>query len=392
MNTVCKENMCAGCMACLEVCSKAAIIVKDNLKGYNAVIDENLCINCGACHKVCPNNQVPELLKSVCWYQGWSIDMRDYSSSGGVAAGLIAEFIKQGGIVCSCAFRDGKFGFYFAPNEIQPKEYIGSKYVKSSPEGIYRKVQQFLDRGKKVLFLGLPCQVAAIKSFIGKKYQDSLYTVDLICHGSPSPELLNLFLNDYGLSLTELEKINFRNKSEFKLQPNVRQIEPIGVQDAYTFAFLKGLDYTENCYHCQYARKERVSDITLGDSWGSDLDEEEKQKGISLILCQTEKGKKLVNSANLQLCVVDYEKAVKNNLQLRHPSMAPAEREKFFEMIKNSKKFKYSVLACYPKYYLKQNIKKVLIKLKIILPHTGIMTDYGICVTFRAGNSTVMKR
>lgn len=362
MKTVCKENNCVGCMACIDVCPKAAISIVDSLEAYNAVINSELCIHCDACHRICQNNNEPVFSDSISWYEGWSTMNRERSSSGGAAAEIVSAFIKRGGVVCSCAFQEGRFGFFFAPNELPAEKFIGSKYVKSNPEGIYKRIKDLLKNGINVLFLGLPCQVEAVKEFVGEKYQDNLYTVDLICHGSPSPKLLDMFLQDYGLTLNEIENITFRNKSTFKLKSSVKEIEPTGVRDAYTFAFLNCLDYTENCYNCRYARKERVSDITLGDSWGSVLPKDEQKKGISLILCQTRKGEQLVQSAKITLLPVDYEKALESNHQLRHPSVAPECKDKFFERISSGKRFKSAVAAYYPKFYVKQSVKKVLIK------------------------------
>lgn len=132
----------------------------------------------------------------------------------------------------------------------------------------------------------------------------------------------------------------------------------------YTFAFLTSLDYTENCYSCRYATLDRVSDITLGDSWGSELSREEQKKGISLILCQTEKGVELVKSAGFELEEVDLDKAVTANHQLRHPSEMPDKRNTFFENIDRG--FHYAISKCYPKMYYKRRLKTFLQKTKII--------------------------
>lgn len=378
MKTVCKGNTCVGCMACLEACNKSAITIKDALRSYNAIIDERLCVNCGACYKVCQNNREVALKKTIQWKQGWSENQRNGSSSGGAAASLISAFIQQGGVVCSCAFKNGRFGFFFAPDEIEQEEYKGSKYVKSNPEGIYKKIANALSNEEKVLFIGLPCQVAAVKGFVDQRLQKKLFTVDLICHGTPSPKLLEMFLKDYDLALADLREISFRKKASFRLRPGAIELERPEITDTYTCAFLNALDYTENCYHCRYARQERVSDITIGDSWGSALSGEEQQKGISLILCQTEKGEALANSADLRLLEVDYASAVEANHQLRHPSVVPAQRENFFDMIAEGKGFGKAVRKCYPKFWLRQSVKRALLRIGIYRGKRA--TDYGICV------------
>ena len=177
MKTVCSENQCTGCMACLEVCCKGAITIKDQLRNYNAVIDSERCVGCGACHRVCQNNQPVNTTEPIAWYQGWSKSesQRKASSSGGFAGALTEQFIEDGGVVCSCVFKDGVFGFDFAESKDDVAKFTGSKYVKSNPVGIYKKIRGLLTKGRKVLFIGLPCQVAAVKSFIGEKLEDNLY-------------------------------------------------------------------------------------------------------------------------------------------------------------------------------------------------------------------------
>lgn len=132
------------------------------------------------------------------------------SSSGGVAAAIERAFIKNGGIVCSCTFNFGKFEFDFAESEDEVSKFTGSKYVKSNPEGIYKKILEKLKLGRKVLFVGLPCQVTAVRHYT--RNHQNLYTIDLICHGTPSPQILDSFLSDYGIRLTEIQSIRFRKK------------------------------------------------------------------------------------------------------------------------------------------------------------------------------------
>lgn len=366
MKTVCEKNKCAGCMACVDMCPKQAIEVKDELSSYNADIGDE-CIDCGLCHRLCPQNNTPELVKPKVWYQGWAkdSDIRANSSSGGFATALSLSFVENGGIVYTCKFDNGSFTFAKATSADEVKKLKGSKYVKSNPSGVYEIIKKDLLAGRSVLFIGLPCQVAALKNTVDSVDNRELYTVDLICHGTPSPKLLNSFLEKYNRPLDSINNISFRKKNKMQIWGDNKGIITKGVSDKYTIAFLKGLTYTENCYKCLYARRERVSDITLGDSWGSQL-LEEKDKGISLALCQTEKGIELLKNANIELKDVDLEKAIMNNQQLKHPFIIPKSRKKFFEHIKNGKKFNSEVFRCFPKDCIKQNIKSILIKLKLV--------------------------
>jgi coenzyme F420-reducing hydrogenase beta subunit len=366
-------------MACIEVCPKNAIKVEDTLEAYNAVICEDLCINCNACTRVCQNsNTIITFRKTTAWYQGWSNDSNDRknSSSGGAAYELAKAIINRGGTVYSCLFLNGEFVFDETNTVSGLKKFLGSKYVKSNPKYIYKSIKEKLRTGTDVLFIGLPCQVAALKCVTGEK--DNLYTIDLICHGTPSPQILELFLKQYGCELKALDDIRFRVKDQFQVASTTyKAFAPESVRDPYMMAFLNGLIYTENCYSCKYARRERVADITIGDSWQSDLPVETQKKGISLILAQTQKGDALIHEANMELKPVDLEKAVAANHQLQHPSIEPEGRTEFFRLLKEGKRFNALVRKNYPKQYAKQQIKTILSKVRII---RGAMIDYRIIV------------
>lgn len=196
MRAVCKKDMCAGCGVCVESCSKKAIHLIEDIQAYNAVIDEGKCVDCGRCSKICPKNYPSEFRTPIEWYQGWSLDekIRANSSSGGFASAISKAFIENDGIVCTCKFQGGRFGFQFINNTEELMTAAGSKYVKSSPMGIYREIILKLKSGQKVLFIGLPCQVAAVRNYVGRNKDDKLYTIDLICHGTPSAQLLDMYM------------------------------------------------------------------------------------------------------------------------------------------------------------------------------------------------------
>ena len=373
MRTVCEKNACTGCMACVEKCKRNAITIKDSIFAYNAVIDETKCVNCGACESVCHNNNKVKMNPPILWKEGWATDdIRMKASSGGAASAMILHFIEKGGYVATCLFKDGEFVFDITNNKERLIDFRGSKYVKSNPIGIYEKIIEKLKIGKKVLFIGLPCQGAALKNYIKSLSVDkcdNLYVVDLICHGTPSPKILTLALREKGVDISKIKNINFREKTKFGvyLQDEslaYKSITPNKVRDMYTYAFLTSLDYTECCYSCRYATTDRISDITIGDSWGSNLSDNEQKKGLSLLLCQTEKGVELVANSGMQLKSVNIEKSIEENHQLKHPSVAPGKRALFFKNL--DKGFHKSICKCSPKIYYKQKIKEMLIALNLI--------------------------
>ena len=368
LKTVCDVNLCAGCYACTEICPKDAITVIDDTNSLNAVIDEKKCIHCKACEKVCQQIHPIELKQPIAWFQGWCNDdsSRSRSSSGGFAYELMKRFISEGGVVCSCVYNNTHFVYKIASSEVDLEKYRGSKYVKSNPEGIYSEIRSIIDSHRKVLFIGLPCHVAGLKCYLGKYDDELLYTADLICHGSPSQKLLKKFLAEKRVPLDSISNISFRKKSVFRLSYRTNNSEvsiaPQGVRDRFTIGFLKGLFYTKNCYSCRYATQNRVSDITLGDSWGSSLGMEEGRKGISLAICQTEKGIQLLQKSDIKLMDVNIEKVIMANHQLREPSKMTKERDLFFSLIKAGNTINKSIRRCYPKMCFRQSIKAILIK------------------------------
>lgn len=364
MRTVCAANYCTGCMACIEKCQKSAIQIKDDMFTYNAVIDMENCMECGLCQSICPVVNPPTCHKPFQWYQGWAtnVETRLEGASGGVAGAISEYFLEHKGVVCSCFFEYGEFIFDIAETKEELKRFRGSKYIKSNPKGAYRKVEDAL-KTKEVLFIGLPCQVAALKKYIRPSLQDRLYTIDLICHGTPSPKVLEIFLNQNGYSLKQIKDIRFRHKGQFQVFDGYKGIKTNGASDSYLLSFLNGINYTENCYNCAYAKFERISDITLGDSWGTKMTTEMK-RGISLILCQTRKGQYLIENTPLCLVSVDIKTAVANNHQLKYPSKIPEGRSEFTKGIRENRNYTWLIFKLYPKQSLRQFIKAILIKFR----------------------------
>jgi coenzyme F420-reducing hydrogenase beta subunit len=359
---VCDKNTCTGCGMCINICPVNAIRIDDLSYSQNAVIDSEKCIKCNRCHSSCPLNTPVKANKPIEWYQGWIENNQDrkQSASGGIAYALAKGVIRKGGFVVSCLLRDGKFTFSATQDEEELKRFRGSKYVKSDPASVYKSVKNHLKDGKQVLFIGLPCQVAGIKRFVGEGLDENLITVDLICHGTPSIKVLKSFLEQYDIDLEKVNMFSFRDKQNWSINTDIKTIGPRQIVDRYTLAFLSHLSYTNNCYSCKYARLERVSDITLGDSWGTELTSEEK-KGISLILCQSQKGISLLHDSDIIAKPVDLNNAISKNHQLSRPSIPHKNRERFFKYLVSGKKFNNAVFLCLPKDCLRQEVKRALL-------------------------------
>ena len=363
MRLVCEKDICTGCNACVNVCHKNAVTIVDTYKEFNAYIDEDKCINCNMCMNVCPNRADINMLKPQKWLQGWTENEfnRKMSASGGVATAIASSFLKSGGMVCSCVYERGAFIYKMISDEMMLDNFRGSKYVKSNPGMIYIDIMNALKENNKILFIGLPCHVAALKKYMEVRKQNiqNLYTIDLICHGSPSPNILFNYLKNKKIEIGNIYNINFRQKNLFGLSVNNRYIKQKGTYDGYTLAFLRGLIYTNNCYQCRYATDKRISDITLGDSWGSDLADIEKKKGISLILCQTYKGEMLLSEADIATKDVEQEKAIESNGQLKAPFKKSKEYYRFWNNY-NKDNLDYSVFLCFPVKCIKQRIKAII--------------------------------
>lgn len=368
MKTVCELGKCVGCMACVNICPQKAITIQDDMKCINATIDETRCVNCGLCYKTCQILNKPTFNRPQKWYQGWTNEeeIRKCAASGGVATSIAKHFVKNGGVVACCVYQKGKFVYTLIDTIEAITKISGSKYVKSNPQAVHVPIKKLLDSKTKVLFIGLPCHVGGLKSYldITNTPTTEFFTVDLICHGTPSPQILSLFLNQYQKNVDDIHDIEFRKKNKYRLYIDGESLITKTVCDRYTIAFLGGILHTDNCCSCMYAQVNRVSDLTLGDSWGSDLIEERKN-GISLILANTHKGLCLLNESDIHLENVDQQKAIQKNAQLSNPPGFSKKRDKFFTDLKKGENFNRLVTKIMPKLSIKSDLKTLLIKMKL---------------------------
>lgn len=369
-----KISNCYGCMACIDVCPKQCITIKkgklDHI--FPSIINKR-CTDCGKCLTVCPSENPPNLLQPSSVYAAWgkNENTRIKSSSGGLASILSENIIRENGVVYGCTFLP-KFIFKHirCTSLTQLQSLRGSKYVQSDMRGIYTKIKQDLKDQKKVLFIGTPCQVAGVKLFFKNK-STNLYTIDLICHGVPSVNILKKSL-PHKLWKYDFNEIEFRTctKFHFSVKNNISTVfdRPLH-KDLFLKGFFTALFYRDSCYSCQYARTQRIGDITLGDFWGINANEIETdiEKGVSLCMVNTLKGKDLLNSIHNYIYRVSrpIEEAVAGNKQLKHPTPRSL-RTKYFSIFYPIVGFKWAVYLSIPEIIIKNLITTLYYSLKKI--------------------------
>ena len=308
---------CCGCHACMNICPKKAIIMKEDDKGFKyPVIDKKKCINCGLCNKVCPilNDNPCEKQIEVWAMYNKNITERLESSSGGIFILLAKEILKKDGVVFGAMF-DEKFNVYhsYILGEDELYKLQGSKYVQSNIEDSYKKAKEFLDAGKYVLFTGTSCQIEGLNHYLNKEYS-RLYTQDIICHGVPSPKVWKKYLEYLKQQKEEeISSISFRNKDngwkafQMKVLFGKNTYCMNHSDDLFMKSFLWNVCLRDSCYNCKFKKKYRNSDITLGDFWGINfaLPELNDDKGISMVILNSVKGKEMFDNIKAN-CV--YEK------------------------------------------------------------------------------------
>lgn len=333
---------CCGCTACASICAHDAITMEPDALGFlYPVVDVAKCVDCGLCEKVCQFNDNYD--KSLNFdepiaYAARHKDINEVMKSrSGAAFVAISDYIlEQGGVVYGAGYQDHfRVVHKRAITKKERDEFRGSKYVQSDLTGVFHEVKEDLKKGLTVLFSGTPCQTSGLKAFVGKKLLEKLFLVDIICHGVPSPRLWRDYIaylenkkND------EIVIVNFRDKELFgwKAHKESYIFKMGGGKIVFTYLFYKHIMFRHSCGVCHFCNTQRPSDITLGDFWGWENnvpDMNIDDKGVSLVLLNTPKGKELFNAVSNRLIVkpVELENSLQPNLQ--HPSAIHSQRMAF---------------------------------------------------------------
>ena len=296
---------CSGCSACANVCPKNCIKMERDEMGFSyPAVDTDVCIGCGRCETVCPilNPAKENNPLSVIGAKNCDEAVRSASSSGGTFFELAKSVISRGGIVYGCALDTDLIARHVKVEDVDGLSALrSSKYVQSDVGTTYREVNAALMDGREVLYSGTPCQIAGLKNYLGKEYEN-LLLVDVLCHGVPSPGVFEDYLKHLGDKFgSKPVSVNFRNKEkswkrlyfEVKFENGKRYFTFCGY-DRYMSMFLNNISLRPSCYDCRFTTVNRQGDITLGDFWGigRKYPERDDDKGISLIIVNTEKGAK----------------------------------------------------------------------------------------------------
>ena len=359
MIDICKHDECTGCAACRDICPKQCItMVTDDLDALHPRINQDRCVDCKLCQKTCPNNRDIDFASTQKVWAAWSKDdkVRLSSASGGIACELYRYWLAKGGVATGVVFeRDKGCHFILIEDEKVLTDVQNSKYTFSNTDGIYKKVKEKLLLDIPVLFIGVPCQVAGLYGFLKKEYSN-LTTVDIICHGMPPAAYLDQHIKCIEKKKKEQEQTSrlfFRDPKYYTYTYtftlyNIAAKQPFYKKkvlntDNYQLGYHRSLIYRENCYHCHYARKERVGDLTLGDfsGLGKLAPFEHSKYNVSCVLQNTEKGAILINSISDKIYKEERprDEAFLYENQLKKPSVKHISRTIFEEKYKKTNDF-----------------------------------------------------
>lgn len=339
-----RKEHCFGCTACANVCPKNCITMRSDTEGFlYPEVDEAQCIGCSKCIKVCPfnninSNGIGQIYAAI----NKDSKIRQSSSSGGVFYQLCKYILDKKGIVYGVAWSNDMVALHRRITELSDVRYIqGSKYVQSKLSDTFKLVKDDLLTGCEVLFSGTPCQVAGLKNYLGKKF-DNLLLVDVLCHGVPSPLLLKEYISSMetkygskviGLNMRDKKKSWHRLFSNMQFSNSKVYYKFCGY-DPYLHLFLNNKSLRPSCFECKFTSKDRQGDVTLGDFWGIgkrhyDFDD---NKGTSLVAINTERGHDIWAAINNNFIILEsnFDEAKEGNKVLLYPSIKNKDRDKFF--------------------------------------------------------------
>lgn len=347
MIDLCNATNCTGCGVCVESCPHEAIsFIYDEWDFRYPIINRDNCVKCGLCIKRCPVLTPVEKNSHNKCYLAWAKNdsIHFESASGGISYIISKHFIEKGGFAVGCVWDKDYNAVLSVIDTVKGLELIkGSKYVQSYiPGDVFKEVKERLANDEKGVFIGLPCQIAAIKSYV--KGNNNLLLCDILCHGGCSPrchkEHLTYIKENTGIK--EITDIRFRGGIYdyfYSLWNDKKKVfATTANEDTYYYAFLSHSFFHESCYDCHFATKERVSDITIGDFWGinnSFISDKNHLNGSNLVLIHSSIGEEIWNEidGDIESFIRPLEEAIQGNDTLRSPTNKPGNRQTLLDSV-----------------------------------------------------------
>lgn len=312
------KSKCTGCEACSQICPKSAIVMKEDKEGFRyPTINEKLCINCGLCKRTCPIENMPlRYTEGKYVFGGYVKDkrIREESTSGGAFSAVVDSWCDNNYVIFGAISRglSVEHGYITDKNELHV--FRKSKYSQSSIGSAYKDAKSFLKQGRKVVFSGTPCQIAGLRSFLKKEDTNNLLTIEVICEGVPTPlyirSMNKYFKKKYGSPISDIDyRYKDSNRWDYEVMnitysslhnPTCGTIKCDRWFNPFWSIWLQHLMSRPSCYECRFTNISRCADITLGDLWGVHIYCPElygKNRGASLIVCNTDKGKQALDNA-----------------------------------------------------------------------------------------------
>ena len=330
-----KRN-CCGCTACASICPHKAITMTPDVMDFlYPEVDTSLCVECGLCEKVCQFHSGYERYANYNMPLVYGCRHKDEdelvrSQSGAASWAIMQAFLQEPGVVYGVGYESITHIVHKRATTLEEcQEFRGSKYVQSDLRGIFQQVKDDLRTGRRVLFFGTGCQVSGLKSFLPQNLHQNLFTVDLVCHATPSPAVWKSFVEwQEKRHQDKAIKVDFRNKI-FGWHSHQETITfSNGRKESSEFffqTFYKHLIIRNSCFDCHFTNLKRVSDITIADYWGWEKHYQEwnDNKGVSLFLVSSEKGEQIFQQCQSFLSFIpsEIEKCIQP--QLQHPVEKP---------------------------------------------------------------------
>lgn len=355
---ICSPAECTACNVCANVCPRHCIRIHSDKTELCAFKDDEICIGCGLCEKVCPTLNKTSGSEPQKAYAAWAKESERHrnSASGGIATEIYSYGLSQGWGIAGVGFNDTLDAVYKLSTDAEDIAlFQNSKYVYSAPADIYSQIRAFVGGGNRVVFIGLPCHVAAISSFAEKyKFRNQLYLVDLACHGTPSPVLFKQHIKVLQDKLKKsITKCFFRDpaygtgKHIFTLyHKDIQLLRSKISEELYCYGYHHALIYRECCYGCKYATRKRLGDLTLSDysGLGSVSPYRGSRTEVSCILVNTPRGEQLLGFLkSLELHERPLDEPIKHERVFNHPFRKKPEVDIFKTSYANKQDFDNSI-------------------------------------------------